>query len=144
MDYAEKLKLAHDSYDAFNRKDLETLLQLYDPECEWHMSNFPVWPEKRIYRGREGLAEFFDNWLDPSEEFYVEIKQVTNLPGDRALVIGYNRGRARLSGAQVELPPIAQIVDFRGGRILRIDNYLDVEEARKAAGPSAQEVHADS
>ena len=45
MDYAEKLKLAHDSYDAFNRRDLETLLQLYDPECEWHMSHYPAWPE---------------------------------------------------------------------------------------------------
>src|SRR5438105_1007331 len=105
MDYAEKLKLAHDSYDAFNRRDLETLLQLYDPRCEWHMSHYPAWPEKRIYRGREGLTEFFDNWLDPWEEFYVEVKQVTDLPGDRAFVIGYNRGRGRLSGAQVEIPP---------------------------------------
>ena len=111
---------------------------------EWHMSHYRAWPEKRIYRGREGLTEFFDNWLDPWEEFYVEVKQVTDLPGDRVFVIGYNRGRGRLSGAQVEIPPIAQIFDFRGGRIFRIDNYSDVEEARKAAGLSEQDAHADS
>jgi hypothetical protein len=37
-------------------------------------------------------------------------------------------------GAEVEMPPLAQIIDFRDGKVLRVDNYSDVEEGRRAAG----------
>jgi hypothetical protein len=56
MDYEEKLNLTHESYEAFNRKDLEALLQLYDPRCVWDVSNYAGWPERQVYKGREGLA----------------------------------------------------------------------------------------
>jgi ketosteroid isomerase-like protein len=134
MDYEEKLKLTHESYEAFNRKDLDALLQLYDPDCEWDLTRYAGWPEKQVYKGREGLGEFFDTWLDPWEEFYYEVERVVDLPGDRVLVVGYGRGRGRLSGADVELPPLAQIIDFRDGRVLRVVNYSDVEEGQNATG----------
>ncbi len=136
MDYEEKLKIGRDSYDAFNRRDIDTLFQLYDPECEWHMSHYHGWPEKPIYRGFAELAEFFDGWLEPWEDFHVEITETVDLPGDRSFVVGHARGRGRISRAQVEIPPLAQIIDFRGGRIFRVDNCSDVVEARRAAGLS--------
>ena len=40
----------------------------------------------------------------------------------------------RLSRAPVESPPFAQIIEFREGRFLRIDNHSEVETALKAAG----------
>jgi ketosteroid isomerase-like protein len=144
VDYEEKLNLTHESYEAFNRNDLEGLLQLYDADCEWNLSNYAGWPERQVYRGREGLAEFFEAWLDPWEDFSYEVKQVVNLPGSRVLVVGYGRGHGRHSGAEVELGPIGQIIDFRGGKVLRVNTYSDVEEARNAAGLSEQDVHADS
>jgi uncharacterized protein len=144
MDYEEKLNLTHESYEAFNRNDLEGLLQLYDADCEWNLSNYAGWPERQVYRGREGLAEFFEAWLDPWEDFSYEVKQVVNLPGSRVLVVGYGRGHGRHSGAEVELGPIGQIIDFRGGKVLRVNTYSDVEEARNAAGLSEQDAHADS
>jgi ketosteroid isomerase-like protein len=134
MDHEEKLRLIRESYDAFNRRDLEALLRLYDPGCEWDLSNYPEWPEEKLYRGRDGLAEFFEAWFDPWEDFYLEIEQIVDLPASRALVVGCGRGRGRVSGAEVELPPLAQIIDFRDGRFLRVDNYSDVEVGRSAAG----------
>ena len=89
------------------------LFQLYDPTCEWDMSNVAEWPEKRVYRGHDGLAEYFDAWLDPWEEFENGITEAIDLPGDRIFILGYVRGRGRLSGAPVESPPFAQIIEFR-------------------------------
>jgi ketosteroid isomerase-like protein len=100
------------------------------------VSRYAGWPEKQVYRGRNGLTEFFDTWLDPWEDFYFEVERLVNLPGDRVLVVGYGRGRGRLSGADVELPPLAQIIDFRDGRILRVANYSDVEEGQNVGGLS--------
>ena len=136
MDLEEKLKLTHKSYEAFSRNDLEALLDLYDPRCVWDMSNYAGWPERQVYEGREGMAEFFDTWLGPWEDFYFEIKQVLDLPDSRVLVVGCGRGHGQLSGAEVELPPVAQIIGFRDGKLLRVDNYSDVEEGRSAAGLS--------
>ena len=134
MDHEQKLKLTHESYEAFNRKDLEALLQLYHPRCVWDVSNYAGWPERQVYEGREGLAEFFDTWLGPWEDFYFEIERILDLPGSRVLVVGCGRGHGRLSGAEVELPPLAQIIEFHDGKVLRVDNYSDVEEGRSAAG----------
>jgi ketosteroid isomerase-like protein len=136
MDHEQKLKLASASYEAFNQRDLEALLKLYDSGCEWDMSNVAGWPEKRVYQGHEGLAAYFDAWLGPWEEFDNVITEAINLPGDRIFILGYVRGRGRLSGAPVESPPFAQIIDFRDGRFLRVDNYSDLEEGRSAAGLS--------
>ncbi len=136
MDYEEKLTVVRQSYEAFSRNDIEALLSVYAPDCEWLMSNFAGWPEKQLYVGRQGLAEFFETWFEPWEDFYVEIRETIDLPGDRCLVIGDAHGHGRLSGVAVDLPPLAQIVDFRDGQLLRVDNYSDVEAGRRAAGPS--------
>ena len=136
MDFATKLEIGQASYDAFNRRDIEALLELYDPDCEWLLTNFEGWPEKPVYRGHEGLVEFFHTWLDPWEEFHVEIKEAFDLSGDRTFGVAYNRGRGRLSGALVELPPIGQIVSYRSDRVLRVDNYSDLDQASRAAGLS--------
>lgn len=144
MDYEEKRKIGQASYDAFNRQDIDALLRLYDPECEWHMSNYHGWPEKPVYRGHQGLTEFAVTWSEPWEDFHLEVKEVIDLPDDRLYAVGCGRGHGRLSGAAVELPPLAQIVDFRGGRILLVDNYSDVEEARKAVGLSERVTHRDA
>lgn len=108
------------------------------------MSNYHGWPERSVYRGHQGLTDFFDTWLEPWEDFHIELKELIDLPGDRGYGIGHGRGHGRSSGAAVELPPLAQISEFRGGRILHVDNYSDIEEARKAAGLPEQGSHSDA
>jgi ketosteroid isomerase-like protein len=134
MDHAEKTRIARESYDAFNRQDLDALLVLYDPECEWHMSKYSGWPEKSVYRGHAGMTEFFETWHEPWGDFHLEIEEQIDMTGDRSFLIAHGRGHGHASGAEVELPPLAQIVAVRSGRILRVDNYSDVAEARRDAG----------
>jgi hypothetical protein len=55
--------------------------------------------------------------------------------GDRVLLLGRMQGRGKGSGAQVDAP-IANILDFRGGRIWRSRVYFDRAEALRAAGVS--------
>jgi len=134
VDYGDKLEHCRTSYDAFNRRDLEQLLRLYHDECEWHMSNYDGWPEDRVYRGHEGMAQFFNTWLEPWEYFLISLEEASDLPDDRIFLVAQGHGRGRLSQAPVEIPPLAQIIEFRDGALLRVDNYSDVETARRAAG----------
>jgi len=43
--------------------------------------------------------------------------------------------RARLTGAEVERR-LALVLDFSGGRVSRLETYLDIDQALEAAGLS--------
>jgi hypothetical protein len=52
---------------------------------------------------------------------------------NRALVKAKGTLRGKAS-AQVDVPPYAEVIEFRDDLIARVDNYSDVEAARRAAG----------
>jgi ketosteroid isomerase-like protein len=53
--------------------------------------------------------------------------------GERIVASGRLRARGRASGAEIE-SPISWIVEFRQGKVVRIRDYLDFDEALEAAG----------
>jgi ketosteroid isomerase-like protein len=110
------------------------LFSVYDPECEWDMAHYERWPETRVYRGHEGLGEFFTTWLEPWEDIQAGMTDAIDLPDDRVFVFARGSGQGRLSHAPVEIPRFAQIITFRDGKFLRVDNYSDIAAAQRAAG----------
>jgi hypothetical protein len=62
--------------------------------------------------------------------------EVVELEGNRVFVEGRITIRGTSSGAQVDPPPFGQIIEFRDQLISRVDNYSDLDEARRAAGVS--------
>jgi hypothetical protein len=42
--------------------------------------------------------------------------------------------RGKASGAEVDVPPYAQIIEFRDDLIARVENYSDIDAALRAAG----------
>jgi ketosteroid isomerase-like protein len=53
--------------------------------------------------------------------------------GDRVLMLGRVEGRGKSSGVPVNMP-LAQVYDFRDGKVCRIRSYLDHAEALKTVG----------
>jgi ketosteroid isomerase-like protein len=70
MDLDEKMTRIRASYEAFSRKDVEALILLYPPDCEWCMSNWAGWPEEPLYVGRQGLVELFNVFIAPWDDFH--------------------------------------------------------------------------
>jgi ketosteroid isomerase-like protein len=121
--------------DAANRRDFDAVLDELDPEVEWH----PVLPvllggEATVYRGHEGARELFRDVYEVFTEFRVEISTIRELD-DRIVAIGSMRARGKESGAETE-SPLAYVVQFKNGKIIRIHSYLDAREALEAAGLS--------
>lgn len=134
-----RVELAKRAADAYNRRDVDTFFaELATPDLEW-------WPAMRTayeggcYRGREGIQQFWADTAETWEELQVGPEEFRDL-GDRVLVLGRLQGRGRGSGAPVDAP-MANILDFRGGRIWRSRVYLDRAEALRAAGVSEQTPH---
>ena len=119
--------------DAYNRQDIEAMVEGLDPEVEYH----PALPmllggEATVYRGHEGVRRLFREIYDAFDEIHAEYSEVRDL-GDRVVAVGRIRMRGKGSGAETE-SPAAVVIDSRDGKAIRVQTYLDPREALEAAG----------
>jgi ketosteroid isomerase-like protein len=124
---------AHRAADAYNRRDVDALVEELDPEIEW----YPALPvllggEATVYRGHDGVRELFRELDSVFDEIHVEYSEIRDL-GDQIVAIGQIRTRGKSSGAETE-SPIATVTDLRNGKAFRIRTYLDTNDALEAAG----------
>jgi ketosteroid isomerase-like protein len=113
--------------EAGNRGDVETLLEVLDPEVAWHSAlHALLGGEATVYR--EMLRDLYEAF----DEIHIEITEIRDL-GDRLVAIGRTRARGEASGADVE-SPIGFVTEFKNGKAISIRGYLDHKEALEAAG----------
>ncbi len=85
-----------------------------------------------MYRGHQGVREGIRDAEDAFSEIQAEQSEVRDL-GERVVAIGHLRGRGKESGVVTE-SALAWIVEFKGGKVIRVREYLDPKEALEAAG----------
>jgi ketosteroid isomerase-like protein len=119
--------------DAFNRRDVDALLDLATADIEW----FPALGmavEGGSFRGREGVEEYLHELHDTWEEQRLLPEEFRDL-GDSVLWLGRTAGHGRGSGVPVDAP-MGGIYDFRDGKVSRVRMFFDRREAMRAAGLS--------
>ena len=120
--------------DAYNRRDLEALLEFLDPEIEWHPATQALLGgESAVYRGHAGVRELFRDVTEVFSYFHIELSEVRDLGEERVVALGRIHTRGSESGAQAE-SPVGFLVEGRNGKAILIRNYLDPKEALEAAG----------
>jgi ketosteroid isomerase-like protein len=119
--------------DAYNRGDLEGFVEGFDPSVEWRaLTGVMFGTEATVYRGHEGIRGF---WRDIDEAFaeaQIEYLDARDL-GERIVVVARLRIRGKASGVETE-SPLAWVVDFTNGRVSRMRDYVDPQQALEAAG----------
>jgi hypothetical protein len=87
------------------------------------------------FHGPQGFLDAWREWLGAWEEFRIETEQV--LPGrdGRVLLLATLSGRLRDSETSVSQEGGA-VWTISGDRVTRIENFLDHDQARAAAGLS--------
>ena len=118
--------------DAFNRGDLEGLLECYHPDLEMRTgfdSTGGVWGSDldEQYRGHEGLMKAAELWAEPWEGLRIEPYELIDLGGDRFIARATWHGRGRGSGVEVETPASARYT-LRDGRIAIVEWFGDAED----------------
>ena len=128
----ENVEVVGTAFEAFSRGDWSTFIEFFDPEVEWLTTGQFVGGE--LYRGHAGVREFLDALSGEFEEFHAEPGNFSQASG---VVVADTRvtGMGKRSGVPVELQ-FTVVVSLRGGRIVRVRNFLDRQEALEAAGLS--------
>lgn len=121
----KNLEIVRSAYEAFNRRDFDGLLELMDPELEWHQ--FTQFPDRATYRGREELRDRFlkQQLVEQFGDFSIEIEELVDA-GDHIVMIGQIAAHGSASGVPIRLR-VVNILELREGKIIR---------AYDASGPS--------
>ena len=131
----ENVELTRRATDAYNRRDVDAMLEQLDPEVEWHSALSILLSGKRtVYRGHRGVREWFRELDQVVDKIHIEYTDIREL-GDRVIAIGHIRTRGRGSGVETE-SLVATVSDVKNGKVVRVRSYLDLDEALDAAGLS--------
>ena len=125
----ENVELAQQGFDAFNRRDIDAALALYDSEVEIT----PIMgPASTTYRGHEGVRRFWKDIFSTFPDFNTDLLEARDL-GD--FVLGTVRIRGVGAGSDV---PAEQAVwyasEWRDGKLLWYCAYESESEALAAVG----------
>jgi ketosteroid isomerase-like protein len=118
------------AYDAFNRRDLQAALDVFDSDAEW--IPYLAGLEESAYRGRNEIATMWGEVRRDFSAFRVEVLEVLDLGGTIVLEVAFH-GIGRGSGAEARTT-IFQVISFRDGKVLRVHGFRDRREALEAVG----------
>jgi ketosteroid isomerase-like protein len=126
-----EVQAVRDSYGALNSGDIEATLAVTAPDVEWHESS--ALPDAGVYRGRDALRAFLEDFLESWERFHQVVEEVV-VEGDRVALMIHLTARGRGSGAEVDAR-YAHVWTLRDGRAVRVDAYYDRDAALRAIRP---------
>jgi ketosteroid isomerase-like protein len=130
MSQGQNVELVRAMIDAFNRQDLASGIAIAHPagEIDWTRSLGPL---KGVYRGHDGLREFWGAWWSVFEEVRIEPDEFIQT-GDDVVVpnISHVRGRDGVRAAARS----AHVYAVRDGKVWRLRLHQTREEALEAVG----------
>jgi ketosteroid isomerase-like protein len=127
----EKVRALNEALQSGDREGFRELVaRIVHPDSEWEPLITAV-EGGHEYRGREGMADFFDDFLGSFEVRYID-QQLLPIGDDAVLFLTAMRVRGRESG--IEVPrEVGVVFEFEDGLVRRARAYESHDEARAAA-----------
>jgi ketosteroid isomerase-like protein len=130
---SENIEALKRSIDAYNRRDVDALLDALDPEVEWHSGILEsLAGDATVYRGHEGVRRLFRELDDVLVEIHGESSEIRDLE-DRTVLLGRFRTRGKASGVE-SVSPAGMVTEWKNGKAVRVRTFLSHAEALEAAG----------
>ena len=120
----QNVTLAQSLYDAFARGDIPTVVGAMDPKIEWIEPEAPGFPFGGVHRGPQ---EVIDKVFALLQTYYQEIAFLPQEfvdDGDRVLILGESRGKAKASGTSFQVA-FVQVLTFHDGKWTRFQHYTN-------------------
>jgi ketosteroid isomerase-like protein len=116
---------------AFNARDLDAILVLVDPSCEWHSTFAAV--SGGVYHGHDGIRKWHRDMEDAwGDEIRLEPEAYFDL-GENTLLVAKMHGRGQHSGAEVAMSAV-HVFRWRDGLIVYFKSYAHREDALSDLG----------
>jgi ketosteroid isomerase-like protein len=125
----ENAELMRQVFDAFNRRDLDSVVALMDEGVEAY-SRLSAIEGEGAYHGHEGMRLWWESLLGVFPDFAVEVVETRDF-GDATLGVLRNRGHGEGSDTPVE-EDLWLVAWWRQGKCTRWTAYVTEAEALEA------------
>jgi ketosteroid isomerase-like protein len=126
----ENVELARRAILGWNERGVDAFVEVLDPEVEWHPPRESM--EPGIYRGHDGVRDYFGRLRAVFEEQRVESVDVTSIDEDVVLAV------VRIAGTTAKFGTIdttwSWLITIRDGKAIRVATFVDRQEALRVAG----------
>jgi ketosteroid isomerase-like protein len=117
--------------EAWAEGGVEAMLEFADPEVEWQ-SRADL-PDSDLYKGHDGVRRLYARFEEDLEDTYYEPLELIDA-GERVIMVFDWGGTGRASGIQVEERGEAWVFRVTGGKVVRVDEYPNKQDALEAIG----------
>jgi ketosteroid isomerase-like protein len=114
--------------DALNRRDLDAYMGFYATDAVFDLSDVGI----GTFEGVAAIRGFFDDWHGSWEDYLIDVDEVLDLGHGVVFTAYREEGRPMGSEGRVEQRR-GRVALWVQGRVERVKNYLDIDEARTAA-----------
>jgi ketosteroid isomerase-like protein len=125
----ENVELVREFVGLFAAGDRRSWRQHFVPDAVWDTSQSQL-PAAGVYRGHEGIEQFFAEWLAIWDDYAMENDEFIDA-GDSVVVVFRQRGRGKGSGAHAERTFFG-VYDLDAGKVTRYRQYESREAALEA------------
>ena len=138
MSEQDNIRVVQEAYAAFQRGDIQGVLDRLTDDAEWVTPGPPdVLPHAGSRRGHNEVEAFFTA-LGESEEVEMFEPREFIAQGDRVVALVNYRTRVKSTGRTAE-DELVHIFTLRDGRIARFREYYDTTRAVEAYRPAASQ-----
>ena len=127
----ENVEIVRRGYEAFNRGDIDGVVELLAPGFEYVASGL-VPGVGGVYRGSEGLRGFVETFWAEFDDPRIEVHELIDA-GERVVASTTMRGHGRQSGAETSWA-VCQVWTMRDGTAVRGQGFPSRDEALEAVG----------
>lgn len=128
--HQDRLQTVRSIYEHWAEGDFRATFDLLDRNVVFVMP--PELPDAGTYLGNDAVAEYTRGFLEPWTHITMEAEELVP-SGDSVLATIVQRAAGDASGAETELRYF-QLWTFRGDKVIRLENFRDLDDAQKAAG----------
>jgi ketosteroid isomerase-like protein len=127
----ENVRLVTEAFEDYARDGIDATLSYFHPDVEWIV---PEWLEGETFRGHGGVRRAFGVMDDVFEHYRLDVEKVIDCPGDRVVMLLYQRGLIKGTDSEIEqqIAYDIEIHDRLATRVLVYSRWND--PALKAVG----------
>ena len=123
-------------YKAFIEGDLAAAAGLVDPEIE--LQPPPTSPEAGTYKGYGAVRHHLEELTAPFDDVRLELQDFIDTGSGQVVATIHVTGRGKSSGFPIDTW-FAHVVTIRKERVVRLQAFLETDQALRAAGLDAGE-----
>jgi ketosteroid isomerase-like protein len=129
----DEVELVAETFELLDSDRYEQVLPLIDDRFEM-VTTREVASEPDTYRGPEGVRRWWQSFLEAMDSVRVEPRRLHPAGEGQVIVEFVIRARGQHSGIETEQPAVG-LVTVADGKLLRLEFFTSLDQARAAAGP---------